>query len=69
MIVLSEQQNGDLSVRIVSENSRRFIGYTPQELFKLSTFTDILSEEQTENLLDHVDFIRDEEADPATNVR
>jgi light-regulated signal transduction histidine kinase (bacteriophytochrome) len=43
------------------------IGYTPQELFKLSSFTDILSEEQCDNLLDHIDFIRDEEADPAKN--
>lgn len=43
------------------------IGYTPQELFRLKSFTDILSEEQCDNVLDHIDFIRDDEADPASN--
>jgi hypothetical protein len=43
------------------------IGYHPQELFKLNSFCDILSEEQQDNLLDHIDFIRDEDADPSTN--
>lgn len=56
-----------LPVRIVSENSRRIIGRSPKELFALESFTDILSEEQTDNLLDHIDFIRDEDADVATN--
>jgi hypothetical protein len=67
LIALEEQEEGNLIVRVVSENSKRIIGYTPQELFKLKSFTDILSEEQCDNLLDHVDFIRDEEADPASN--
>jgi len=52
---------------VVSENSKRIIGYSPQDLFKLKSFTDILSEEQCDNVLDHIDFIRDDEADPATN--
>jgi light-regulated signal transduction histidine kinase (bacteriophytochrome) len=67
LITLQEETEGQLVVRIVSENSHRIIGYTPQELFKLDSFTDILSEEQTDNLLDHIDFIRDEESDPAIN--
>ena len=67
LIALSEETEGVLTVRIVSENSARMIGYTPQELFKLKSFTDILSEEQADNVLDHIDFIRDEEADPASN--
>jgi light-regulated signal transduction histidine kinase (bacteriophytochrome) len=67
LIALEEEEEGRLLVRVVSENSHRMIGYPPQELFKLSSFTDILSEEQCDNLLDHVDFIRDGEADPATN--
>lgn len=67
LVALSEETEGILTVRIVSENSKRIIGFSPQELFKLRSFTDILSEEQADNLLDHVDFIRDEEADPATN--
>jgi light-regulated signal transduction histidine kinase (bacteriophytochrome) len=67
LVALEEEEEGRMLVRVVSENSNRIIGYTPQDLFKLSSFTDILSEEQCDNLLDHVDFIRDEEADPATN--
>jgi len=67
LIALEELDDGSLIVRVVSENSHRIIGYAPQELFRLKSFTDILSEEQCDNLLDHVDFIRDEEADPASN--
>tara|TARA_R110002060_G_scaffold58747_1_gene68691 strand:- start:1176 stop:1907 length:732 start_codon:yes stop_codon:yes gene_type:complete len=64
---LEELEEGELLVRVVSENSKRIIGYSPQDLFKLKSFTDILSEEQCDNVLDHIDFIRDDEADPATN--
>ncbi len=67
LIAVSEDAEGVLTVRIVSENSHRMIGYTPQELFKLKSFTNILSEEQADNVLDHIDFIRDEEADPVSN--
>lgn len=67
LLALEEQEEGQWVVRVVSQNSHRMIGYTPQDLFKLDSFTDVLSEEQTDNLLDHVDFIRDEEADPASN--
>jgi light-regulated signal transduction histidine kinase (bacteriophytochrome) len=67
LIALEEQESGEFIVRVVSENSKAIIGFTPQELFKLKNFSDILSDEQAENLLDHVDFIRDEEADPANN--
>ena len=67
LIALEEAQEGKLVVRVVSENSKRLIGYTPKQLFALESFTDILSEEQSDNLLDHVDFIRDEDADVVTN--
>lgn len=67
LVVLREDAEGRLSVRIVSENSKQIIGYTPHELFNLGSFTDVLSEEQAENLLDHIDFVRDEESDPATS--
>jgi len=67
LIALEEKDEGELLVRVVSENSHRILGYTPQELFKLRSFLDILSEEQQENVLDHIDFIRDDEADPASN--
>ena len=67
LIALQELEDGKLQVRVVSENSKRIIGYSPKQLFALENFTDILSEEQTDNLLDHVDFIRDDDVDPATN--
>ena len=59
--------NGGLLVRVASENSKRFLGRTPTELFALESFTDILSEEQADNLLDHIDFIKDEDSDVLTN--
>ncbi|KAG9653526.1 hypothetical protein KCU60_g14236, partial [Aureobasidium melanogenum] len=67
LIAFEEETEGKLIVRVVSENSKRLIGYTPKQLFALDSFTDILSEDQTDNLLDHVDFIRDEEADVGSN--
>jgi light-regulated signal transduction histidine kinase (bacteriophytochrome) len=67
LIAMREALDGALQVRIVSENSKRIIGRSPRELFALESFTDILSEEQADNLLDHIDFIKDEEADVASN--
>lgn len=67
LIALHEEDDGKLKVRIVSENSERIIGYTPNGLFALDSFCDILSDEQADNLLDHVDFVREDDADPATN--
>ncbi|KAH6629078.1 hypothetical protein C7974DRAFT_180834 [Boeremia exigua] len=69
LVVLQDEVdgNGGLLVRVVSENSKRFLGRTPKELFALESFTDILSEEQADNLLDHIDFIKDEDSDVLTN--
>lgn len=67
LLALEEQQEGKLLVRVVSENAKTIIGYTPRQLFALDSFTDILSEDQADNVLDHVDFIRDEDADVMTN--
>lgn len=67
LIAIQEDDDGKFKVRVVSENSARIIGYTPKQLFDLDSFCDILSEEQTDNLMDHVDFVRDDDADPATN--
>jgi light-regulated signal transduction histidine kinase (bacteriophytochrome) len=67
LVALEEKNEDQLIVRIVSENSHRIIGYTPRELFKFNSFCDILAEEQKDNFLDHVDFVRDEGADPASN--
>ena len=67
LIALEEQQESKLVVRVVSENSKKIIGYTPKQLFALDSFTDILSDEQADNLLDHIDFIRDDDADVVAN--
>lgn len=64
MIALEEEKEGKLVVRVASENSADLLGYTPKQLFALESFTDILTEEQEDNLLDHIDFIRDESCDP-----
>ncbi|KAK2591677.1 hypothetical protein QQS21_010637 [Conoideocrella luteorostrata] len=67
LMALREDSSGSFSVRYVSENSGRIIGHTPQQLFRMKNFLDVLTEEQQDNLLDHIDFIRDEDADPAVN--
>ncbi|XP_014555803.1 hypothetical protein COCVIDRAFT_27376 [Bipolaris victoriae FI3] len=67
LVALQDDPDGNLQVRIVSENSQRIIGRTPKELFALESFTDILSEEQADNLLDHIDFVKDEESNVTSN--
>ncbi|CRG84479.1 Cyanobacterial phytochrome B [Talaromyces islandicus] len=67
LIALEEESEGKLVVRIASENSASLIGYTPRQLFALESFTELLTEEQEDNLLDHVDFIRDESCDPTVH--
>ncbi|KAJ0165130.1 Cyanobacterial phytochrome B [Colletotrichum tanaceti] len=67
LVAVREETDGRFSVRYASENTQRLMGYSPQHLFRLNSFLDILSEEQQDNLLDHIDFIRDEDADPAVN--
>lgn len=62
LLVAFKEQNGKLVVRVVSENSVKIIGYSPSQLFKLDNFLDIFTEEQADNLVDHVDFLRDEGA-------
>ncbi|OAL52466.1 hypothetical protein IQ07DRAFT_372791 [Pyrenochaeta sp. DS3sAY3a] len=69
LIALQDDSGGSgaLIVRVVSENCKRIIGRAPHELFALESFTDILSEEQADNLLDHIDFIKDEDSDVTSN--
>ncbi|KAL2879182.1 hypothetical protein SGCOL_005607 [Colletotrichum sp. CLE4] len=67
LVAIREESHGQFSVRYASENTETLIGYSPRQLFRLKSFLDILSEEQQDNLLDHIDFIRDEDADPAVN--
>lgn len=67
LVALREENDGCFIARYVSENAERILGYNPWQLFRLKNFLDILTEEQQDNLLDHIDFIRDEDADPAIN--
>ena len=67
LIGLCEESEGKFVVRVVSENSERIIGYSPGALFRLESFCDLLSRDQTDNFLDHIDFVRDGESDPALN--
>ncbi|CAZ83363.1 unnamed protein product [Tuber melanosporum] len=56
LIALKGGMEGGLDVKIVSENSEQIIGYSPAALFALGSFCNILSEEQAENLYEHLDF-------------
>lgn len=67
LIALQEEDDNKLKVRVVSENSERIIGYSQSQLFQLTNFCDILSEEHSYDLFKHIDFIRDDDSDPATN--
>lgn len=67
LLIALREEAGQLVVRVVSENSAEVIGYTPQQLFRLSSFLNIFTEEQADNILDQLDFIQDESADPACN--
>ncbi|KAK6520990.1 Light-sensor Protein kinase [Arthrobotrys conoides] len=69
LIVLKQDPRDDskLVVRIASENTGVIIGYSPRTLFALPSFTRILSDEQAENLLDHIDFTREGADDLAQN--
>lgn len=60
LIAFIEEEPGRFVVRLVSENSSEFIGYTPAQLFDLGSIMDILSEEQQDNLQAHIDSIRDD---------
>lgn len=65
LIALQEEDDNKLTVRVVSENSERIIGYTPNQLFQLNSFCDILSEQHAYDLFENIDFIRDDDSDPA----
>lgn len=65
ILAMREEQPNQLVVRIVSENSANFFGYSPKQLFELENFCDILDDDQADTLLDHMDFVRDDAYDPS----
>ncbi|KAL4786875.1 hypothetical protein BJX76DRAFT_63309 [Aspergillus varians] len=67
LVALYEDPDEQMVVRIVSENSKAILGYSPKDLFALSSLCDILPVDQADVFLDHVDFVRDEGYDPSVD--
>ncbi|GLB08244.1 light-sensor Protein kinase [Aspergillus tubingensis] len=67
MLVLRETPEGSLAVHVASENSEAILGHSPSNLFALESFSDLLQDDQTDILLDHIDLIRDDGYDPVSD--
>jgi light-regulated signal transduction histidine kinase (bacteriophytochrome) len=67
LIVLREETDGTLTVRVASEDSEVILGYSPKSLFALPNFCEILDEDQADNLLDHLDLVREDGYDPSVD--
>ncbi|EWC46901.1 hypothetical protein DRE_03913 [Drechslerella stenobrocha 248] len=69
LIVLKQDPHDDyrLEVRIASENTAAIIGYSPRSLFTLPSFASILSDEEADIIVDHIDFTREGTEDLAQN--
>lgn len=52
---LKLNRTGDLEVRIASENSRKVLGYGPEQLFALGSFYDVLEEAGRKELSIQID--------------
>ncbi|KAK0128852.1 Light-sensor Protein kinase [Cadophora gregata] len=55
LLALKYDKDENLEVRIVSENSRWVLEYTPEQLFNLKSFLDILDAESRENIVAQVE--------------
>lgn len=55
LIGLKLNRTGDLEVRITSENSRKVLGYGPEQLFALGSFYDVLEEAGRKELSIQID--------------
>lgn len=64
LVALREEENEQFLVRIASENSKSLLGYSPNELFELNNFLDILKDDHADTLLDHIDLVREGTFDP-----
>ncbi|OQE13997.1 hypothetical protein PENFLA_c041G03009 [Penicillium flavigenum] len=56
-LVVMTESDGKFEVQIASDNSKVFIGHSPDELFELRTFCDILPFSQWSNFLAHAEFV------------
>lgn len=62
--VHEDPETENLVVRVVSENSGLILGLSPQYLFSLDSFTELLSQDQENTLRDHISFCRLEQQEP-----
>ncbi|KAJ5925336.1 CheY-like superfamily [Penicillium verhagenii] len=67
IIALEENPPDQLIVRVISENSSELLGYSPNQMFELHSFCDILQEDQEETLLYHINSIREDIHDPSVD--
>lgn len=59
LLVLQESEPRKLTVQVSSKNSGEVIGHTPEELFRLDSFCNILRQDKTVEFLSHTKSIRD----------
>jgi len=64
IVVFEERETQNLVVRIVSENSGLVLGLSPQYLFSIASFTELLNQDQENTLRDHISFCREEQDAP-----
>ncbi|KAL4935053.1 hypothetical protein BDV06DRAFT_207778 [Aspergillus oleicola] len=67
LVAVREAAEEQMVVRIVSENSKAILGYSPNELFSLPSFCDIFPDDQADAFLDHVDFVQEDGYDPSVD--
>ncbi|KAJ5556556.1 hypothetical protein N7494_000471 [Penicillium frequentans] len=60
IIALREEYPGRLTVRVVSENSHEFMGYSPNQLFELQNFCGIMQGDQADTLLYHINSVHED---------
>lgn len=60
-LIVLQEYDGRLVVQVTSRNSEDIVGYTPEELFGLDCFCEILRQDQRQDFLYHARFIRDED--------
>ncbi|KAM0790366.1 hypothetical protein ACM66B_003249 [Microbotryomycetes sp. NB124-2] len=64
LVALDQKQDGRLVVQQVSENSGFVLGIPPTALFKVKSFTHILSETEADVLEDAIDMLDERDEDP-----
>lgn len=57
LVALKYDQRGQLEVRIASENSRKVLGYGPEQLFSMNSFLDILGHSARQEMVARIDYL------------